>query len=75
MSEPLSVFVQYGGLGAILVIALLALRVLYNERNAESAARIQDAKDYAALLLKTQQATTEAINKLYELFKASKGDR
>ncbi|MER3499841.1 MAG: hypothetical protein C4308_15110 [Chitinophagaceae bacterium] len=70
MTTPLEQIAGYGVVGALLVVALLALRALHQELAAERAARIQDAKDNTALLLKIQQATTDAIGKLYDLAKA-----
>lgn len=70
MNAPLEQVAGAGLLGALLVIALFALRSLHQELAAERAARIQDAKDGAALMLKIQQATTDAIGKLYDLAKA-----
>ena len=75
MNAPLEQIVGTGVVGAMLVIALLALRALHQELAAERAARIQDAKDNTGLLLKVQQATTDAIGKLYDLAKAREGDR
>lgn len=71
----LAPLVQYGAIGVILVVSLLALRALYQELSAERAARIQDAKDNTALLLRIQQATADAIDKLYEIAKSTRGDR
>lgn len=75
MTGPLEQIAGYGVVGALLVVALLALRSLHNELAAERAARIQDAKDNTGLLLKIQQATTDAIGKLYDLAKAREDDR
>lgn len=74
-AAPLEQIAGYGVVGALLVVALLALRALHQELAAERAARIQDAKDNTALLLKIQQATADAIGKLYDLAKAREGDR
>jgi len=74
-TAPLEQIAGYGVVGALLVVALLALRSLHQELAAERAARIQDAKDNTALLLKIQQATTDAIGKLYDLAKARESDR
>ena len=70
MTSPLEQIAGYGITGAMLVISLFALRYMEQSRNDERAARIQDAKDYTALLLKIQQTTTDAIGKLYDLAKA-----
>ena len=75
MTAPLEQIAGYGVVGALLVVALLALRALHQELAAERAARIQDAKDNTALLLRIQQATADAIGKLYDLAKAREGDR
>ena len=70
MTEPLSQVAANGILGALLVVALIAIGYLHRELAAERNARVQDAKDNTALLLKIQQATTDAIGKFYDLVKA-----
>ena len=63
--EPL---VQYGAIGILLTVSLLALRALHNELTAERAARIQDAKDGMALLLAVQKEVLAAVDKLTDLY-------
>jgi hypothetical protein len=70
MSSALEQLAANGILGLLLAVALVAIGFLHRELGSERAARIQDAKDNTALLLKIQQATTDAIGKFYDLVKA-----
>ncbi len=75
MAEPLTSLIQYGGLGVVLVIAFMALRVLYNDRNAEAAARIKDAQDNLQLVTKMQRELLDAVDKLTDLMVALQQER
>lgn len=70
MTSAIEKVVENGLLGALLIVALFAIWYLHRELAAERAARIQDAKDNTNLLLKIQQATTDAIGKFYDLVRA-----
>lgn len=82
MNAPLEQIAGYGVTGALLVVALVALRFLYQElaaertaRAAESAARIQDAKDGATLLLNVQKEILAAVDKLTDLYTMVQDER
>ena len=68
MSSSLEPLVQYGAVGVLLVLALIALRSLHQELAAERAARIQDAKDGTKLLLEVQKEVLAAVEKLTDLY-------
>jgi len=68
VSSSLEPLVQYGAVGVLLVLALIALRSLHQELAAERAARIQDAKDGTKLLLEVQKEVLAAVEKLTDLY-------
>ena len=75
MTEALAALVQYGAVGIILVISLLALRSLHAELAAERAARIQDAKDSTQLLIQLQKEILAAVDKLSDLYASVQEER
>lgn len=75
MNAPLEQVAGAGLLGALLVIALFALRALHNELAAERAARIQDAKDFTAILLAVQKEVLAAVDRLTDLYAMVQDER
>jgi hypothetical protein len=73
--QVLAPLVQYGAVGVLLVVSLLALRVLYNERAAEAAARIADAKDAREVILALQREVLRAVDRLSDLYEQVKDER
>ena len=53
--------------GAMLVVALLALRAKDRALSAEQAARVSDARENLQLIMKLQEQVILAVNKLSEL--------
>ena len=53
--------------GAMLVVALLALRAKDRALTAEQAARVSDARENLQLIMKLQEQVILAVNKLSEL--------
>lgn len=77
---------EYGPLGVLLVVSLLALRSLHAENKvertallaelaAERTARIQDAKDGTQLLLTVQKELLAAVDKLTDLYAMVQDER
>jgi hypothetical protein len=77
---------QYGPLGILLGVSLLALRSLHAENKtertallaelaAERAARIQDSKDGTQLLLTVQKELLAAVDKLTDLYTMVQDER
>lgn len=75
MNAPLEQVAGAGLLGALLVIALFALRSLHQELAAERAARIQDAKDGMTLLLAVQKEVLAAVDRLTDLYSMVQDER
>lgn len=75
MTAPLEQIAGYGLSSALLVVALVALRFLYNELKAERLAHTQTAKDCTALLLTVQKELLAAVDKLTDLYTMVKEER
>ncbi len=75
MTEALAPLAQYGSIGVILIVALLALRSLHDKLLAEQAARIQDAKDARETLLLFQKEILASVDKLSDLYESLKEER
>ena len=66
-SDVLGQIASTGLAGAMLVVALLALRSKDRTLTAEQAARVSDARENLQLIMKLQEQVIVAVNKLSEL--------
>jgi hypothetical protein len=72
MNVPLEQIAKEGLGWALFVGACAVIAYLYREKNAETNARIQDAKDHASVLLRVQQGVHDTISKVHEFWKGGR---
>lgn len=70
MNDALQQLASTGVVGALLVVAIFALRAKDKELQQEKAARIDDAKAYLQLAMSLQEQVITAVNKLSEIWEA-----
>ena len=65
---PFASIINYGAIGAICVLLIVAVIALYRDLQAEKGARIADAKAFTDIAMRFQQQSMESVNKLQALF-------
>ena len=68
MDVVLAKLAEHGPMGLIAVLFILLYIREVDRKNAESQARIQDAKDGLKLALEIQRGTTDTVEKLRVIF-------
>ena len=68
MDAVLAKLAEHGPMGLIAVLFILLYIREVDRKNAESQARIQDAKDGLKLALEIQKGTTDTVQKLGTIF-------
>jgi len=71
LDAALTQLASTGIVGAVFVIALVALRAKDRQLNDEKAARIEDAKDMMTLAMDLQKQVIFAVNKLSDMTEAA----